>query len=89
MAACVRFCEEDLSSLEQFNTAWRTQNDNIAVHIPAFQRMVIIYEKSKAYTQAIMICDHAVTFYHDNGWSDLASEFGERKKRLLLQKQKE
>jgi hypothetical protein len=88
LAACVRFCEEDLSNLEQFSTKWRTKNGNNPVQIPAFQRMAIIYEKGKAYTPAIAICDQAIAFYQNNGLFDLVNEFEGRKKKLHLAVQK-
>ena len=88
LVACIRFCEEDLANLEQFSTAWRTQNDNTTVRIPAFQRMAIIYEKSKAYNQAVATCDQAISFYQNNGLFDLAIEFDKRKQKLLLLMQK-
>lgn len=83
LTACTRFCEEDMSNLEQFNRVWQSQNIN-PVRIPAFQRMAIIHEKDKAYTRAIAICDQAIAFYQSNGLFDLVNDFGERKKKLLL-----
>lgn len=87
LAACVRFCEEDLSNLEPFNKKWRSRFVD-PVQIPAFKRLAIIHEKDKAYTQAIAICDQAVSFYQNNGLLDLADEFSERKKKLLFMIQK-
>lgn len=88
LAACIRFCEEDLSSLEQFSAAWRTQNLNTPVRIPAFQRMAIIYEKSKAHAKGIAICEQAISFYQSNGMVDLANGFSERKAKMQFAMQK-
>lgn len=55
-------------------------------NIPAFKRLVIIYEKEKDYDSAITICDQAISFYEAGDMQSLALEFSERKQKLLNRK---
>jgi len=56
--------------------------------IPAFKRLVIIYEKEKKYDSAINICEQAISFYASGDMKSKALEFSERKQKLLSKKKK-
>jgi hypothetical protein len=51
--------------------------------IPAFSRLVIIYEKQKRYDEALKICEMAISFKHE------AQEYVERKEKILKKMAKE
>ncbi len=50
--------------------------------IPAFRRLVIIFEKEKEYEQAIKVCNQAIEYYSKVGLGT-KEEFEERKEKLL------
>lgn len=56
--------------------------------IPAFERLAIIYEKKKQYTQAVEICDAAITYYKKLNMNQTFDGFEQRKIRLLNKKDK-
>ena len=51
--------------------------------IPAFNRLVIIYEKNKKYNDALNVCDQAIKYYTSYGMLSQSQEFEERKEKLL------
>lgn len=57
-------------------------------NIPAFKRLAIIYEKEKDYENAIRICNDAIEFYSSGDMQSVASEFDDRKKKLINKKSK-
>lgn len=49
------------------------------IHIPAFKKLVIIYEKKKDYSKALAVIEEAVKY-------DRAVEYYEKKKASILKK---
>lgn len=50
--------------------------------IPAFNRLVVIYEKNKKYNDALNVCDQAIRYYTSYGMPSASLEFEERKAKL-------
>lgn len=57
--------------------------------IPAFERLVIIYDKHKDFKRAISICDAAINYYSRYGMADQANGFFDRKSKLITKASKE
>ena len=99
---CIYYCNDDLDRLPmmqaQYQEEQRKKADTLHMvidqrpfngRIPAFKRLVIIYEKKREYEKAISICDRAKQYYYLIGMSALGDEFGERKEKLLKKLDKE
>lgn len=56
--------------------------------IPAFKRLAIIYEKNNEYDSAISICEQAINYYSSVELFTQASEFNDRKEKLITKKSK-
>jgi len=72
---CVKYCREDIESVQSFLDAW----DGEPPRIPAFKRLAIIYDKQENYQEAIEICDKALQLGLSDGTK---GGFEGRKQRL-------
>lgn len=77
---CIRFCKEDIESIDEFLDAWMAEyDDDEPPRIPAFKRLAIIYEKQGDYEKAIDVCEMAMDRGLDDGTK---GGFEGRKQRL-------
>ena len=66
------YITEEIEKIKQLNTSWSSESltreisqikkEGFIGSIPAFKRLVIIYEKSEEFDKAISICDRAIEY---------------------------
>ncbi|MCF2651701.1 hypothetical protein [Anaeromassilibacillus senegalensis] len=59
---CIEYCKKDIASYPDFDRANRVAHGNTALHIPSFERLAIIYEKSGDYENAAKINALALSY---------------------------
>lgn len=62
LSLCIEYCEKDIASYPDFDRANRAIHGNTALHIPSFERLAIIYEKSGDYENAAKINTLALSY---------------------------
>lgn len=91
---CIDYCKEDLSHLKELQEEYineekihlkyfNSKNDDYKIKpfngdIPAFRRLVIIYEKQKNYEDAINVCKDAVAYYNQIDMFESVYEYTNR-----------
>lgn len=64
---CIRYCKEDIESIDVFLDAWMAEYNEEPPRIPSFKRLAIIYEKQGNYERALEICERAIDQALDDG----------------------
>ena len=59
---CIEYCKKDIAAYPAFDRANRATHGNTSVHIPSFERLAIIYEKSGDYENAAHINALALSY---------------------------
>ena len=59
---CIEYRKKDIASYRDFDRANRVAHGNTALHIPSFERLAIIYEKSGDYENAAKINALALSY---------------------------
>ncbi len=57
---CIKYCIEDIRTLEEFIDAWKKEYGGEIPRIPSVERLVIIYEKQGKFKEGIRICEMAL-----------------------------
>ena len=55
-------CLEDISCYKQMNAINRKYGEKSPQNVPAYTRLIMLYEKQKKYEQAIMVCREACSY---------------------------
>ncbi len=64
---CVRYCKEDIESIDLFLDAWMGEYNDEPPRIPSFKRLAIIHEKQGTHEKALEICERAIDRGLDDG----------------------